>query len=444
MKGKVTAALAAALLFVSAFALAQEYVSISELYDQAQAMGGVWREAFDTPHGEMSVNVPIDVPDIGKLPVFTVEKAKISEALFNQIRLGKKGGDDDEHQYEAELNGKQMEFFLGRDNDYIYGERTDYTGYDAVQTLWIQHGEFRFSQGTGLMQKARPITYHDIKDVDMNKAYMRGSDQTVADIMRLWQEDIRLCLGEEFEIRPTNIVVKGSTVIKSPGEGKVYKRRGYTYVYAEQILEGLPVFGAIALGGYAIPHVATAESNRRSDKLRPYRIGVNHCETRLTAISSNEESYRTMTDLVKIRTIEHDDIPAASLESVLDAVAEEIEMGHIRSIESIRLGYILYSNPDMTDHAWAVPRWVVDCEYVSDDMKSDYARYKKKNHFDAKLVPTIEDENVLVYTGEDGPNLSHYSASVPIDVQTGEPVIFAIGDEKIFSVPEIQTWEDVN
>ena len=444
MKNRFMTALVLTLLIISAAASAQEYVSVSELYDQAQAMGGVWRETFVTPNGEMTVNVPVEVPDIEKLPVITVEKAKISEALFNQIRLGKKGGDDDEHQYEVELSGKQMEFFLGRDNDYIYGERTDYTGYDAVQTLWIQHGEFRFSQGTGLMQKARPITYHDIKDVDMNKAYMRGSDQTVADIMRLWEEDIRLCLGDGFEIRPTDIVVKGSTVIKSPGEGKVYKRRGYTYVYAEQILEGLPVFGAIALSGYAIPHVATAESNRRSDKLRPYRIGVNHCETRLTAISSNEESYRTMTDLVKMRTVEREDIPAASLECVLAGVEKEIEEGHIRSIQSIRLGYILYSNPDMTDYAWAVPRWLVDCEYVSDDMKNDYTRYKKKNYFDAKLVPTIEDENILVYTGEDGPGLSHYSASVPIDVQTGEPIIFAIGDEKTFSVPEIKTWEGVN
>ena len=423
-------------------ATAQEYVSVAELHDQAQAMGGVWQETFDTPSGEMAVDVKIEVPDIEKLPVITVEKAKMSEELFDQIRQGKKGGDDDEHQYEVELNGKEMEFFLGRDNYYVYGEQTDNTGYDAIQTLWIQHGDFRFSVGTGLMQKARPITYHDIEDVDMDKAYMRGSDQTVNDIMRLWQEDIELCLGEGFVIKPTNIEVKGSTIIKSPGKDKVYKRNGYTYVYAQQYIEGLPVFGAMALQ-FSVPHVSTQATNRVYDRLRPYRIGVDHCRVDLTTISSNNESYRTMTDLVKVRTVEQDDIPVASLESVLDAIAEEIEAGRIHNMESIRLGYILYSNPDMTDYAWAVPHWVVDCEYVSDDMKSDYVRYKKKTNFDAKLVPTIEDESVLVYTGEDGPNMSHYSARLPIDVQTGEPIVFTTGDEKVFSVPEIITWDDV-
>ena len=64
---------------------AQEYVSVAELHDQAQAMGGVWQETFDTPSGEMAVDVKIEFPDVEKLPVITVDKAKISEELFNQI-----------------------------------------------------------------------------------------------------------------------------------------------------------------------------------------------------------------------------------------------------------------------------------------------------------------------------------------------------------------------
>lgn len=71
---------------------AQEYVSIAEIYEQAQEMGGVWQETFDTPNGEMTVDVPIIVPDVETMPVVTVEKAKISEALFNQIASGKKYG----------------------------------------------------------------------------------------------------------------------------------------------------------------------------------------------------------------------------------------------------------------------------------------------------------------------------------------------------------------
>lgn len=432
-----------AMMLLAGTALAQDYVSITEIYDQAQAMGGAWRETFETKNGEMTIDVPIIVPDVETMPVLTVEKAKISEELFNQIASGKKGGNADEHQYEVELNGKTMEFFLGRDRDYIYGVQTDDTGYDAVQTLWIQHGDFRFSVGTGLMQKARPITYHDIEDVDMDKAYMRGSDQTTNDIMRLWREDIELCLGEGYVIQPTHIEVKGSTIIANPGDSKVYKRNGYTYVYAVQHLEGLPVFGALARDGFQILYENSAATNKVYHRLDPYRVGVERCSVYLTAISSNDESYRTMTDMVKVRTVEQEDIPAASLDSVLSAIAKEIEAGHIHNMKSIQLGYILYSNPEMTDYAWAVPRWVVDCEYVSDEMQGDYKRYDKKKYFDAELVPTIEDENVYVYTGEEGPNLSHYEARLPIDAQSGKPIIFTTGDEETFSVPKIITWDEV-
>ena len=71
------------LLLVCSVASAQEYVSVAELYEQAQAMNGWWKETFDTPNGEMIVDVPIIVPDVDAMPVLTLEKAKISEEMFN-------------------------------------------------------------------------------------------------------------------------------------------------------------------------------------------------------------------------------------------------------------------------------------------------------------------------------------------------------------------------
>lgn len=228
MKKRMSAVLALALLLGCVpGAMAQEYVSVAALHDQAQAMGGTWRETFDTPNGEVTVDAPIVVPDVEAMPVITVEKARLSEELFDRIRQGKKGGSTDTLQYETELNGKLMEFFLGEENYYIYGKQTDFTGYDAVATLWIQHGAYRYSTGKGLAPRARPNTYHKIADVDMDRAYARGTALTVNDIMRLWQEDIDLCLGEGYVIKPTRIKVMGSTLIKNPGNEKVYKRNGY-------------------------------------------------------------------------------------------------------------------------------------------------------------------------------------------------------------------------
>lgn len=443
MKAKTAIFLALLLVQLCAVAVAQDYVSVTELYDQVQAMGGVWRKTFETPNGEMTVEVPITMPDVEAMPVITVEKAKISEELFDTIRQGQKGGRKDEHRYETELNGKTMEFFLGRDNDYVFGEQTDNTGYDAVTALWIQHGEFRFSQGTGLMQMARPITYHDIEDVDMDKAYMRGSEMTVNDMMRLWREDIELCLGEGYVIEPMMIEVKGSNVIANPGNDVIYKRRGYTYVYALQHLEGVPIFGALAWSnGFSVPYISSSKTNRIYDQLRPYRIGVFCCDTDLTAVFVNDESYRTMSGLVKTRTVEHEDIPLAALDDVLDAVGKEIEAGRMQAIESIQLGYILYSDPEMTDCAVAVPRWTVSCEYIAGEIAEQVKRYGKQKD-ESEMAPTIEDENVYVYTGEMPPRSSYYWADLPIDAQSGSMILFTTGDAETFSVPKMITWEDV-
>lgn len=91
MKKRMSAVLALALLLGCVpGAMAQEYVSVAALHDQAQAMGGTWRETFDTPNGEVTVDAPIVVPDVEAMPVITVKKARLSEELFDRIRQGKR------------------------------------------------------------------------------------------------------------------------------------------------------------------------------------------------------------------------------------------------------------------------------------------------------------------------------------------------------------------
>ena len=80
----------ASMLLVCASASAQEYVSVSEIYEQAEAIGGWWTESFDTPNGQINVDVPIIVPDVDTMPVLTVEKAKLSNEMFDQIASGQK------------------------------------------------------------------------------------------------------------------------------------------------------------------------------------------------------------------------------------------------------------------------------------------------------------------------------------------------------------------
>ena len=436
MKKSISILIALLLTLVCTVASAQEYVSISELYEQAQAMDGWWTETFSTPNGEMTVDVPIIVPEVDEMPVLTVEKAKISEEMFNQIAEGKNTGDEDEHWYEVEMNGESIEFILGEDNYWIFGEQTNFTGYDAFEFCCLFHGEYRSSVGSGMgtaEKQAQPTTFHYRWQIDGDTACVRNSDITLNEAMRLWHEDLALCYpDDDIEIRPTIIKLRGSTLTDATGTGKKYKRDGYMVIEgAEQLIGGIPLMGQITYGCTVFDGGSTAAKNRiEDDVLRDYKLG-SYSVNRWNFFYGNftdENNYRTSGTYARVRTTEYVDVPLASLDTVLDNIRKEIEAGNIRDIFSIQLGYLLYSNPDMTDYAWAIPRWQVKVDYVKSSKDKLYKPYD----------PNSEDDMYIE-------GRLHFT-DLPVDAQSGEPIIFSYGYKKnaeIYAVPEIITWDDI-
>ena len=410
-------------------ASAQEYVSISEIYDQAQAMGGVWQETFETKNGTMTVDVPIIVPDVDAMPVLTLESAKISEELFNQISSGKKYGGKNELQYETELNGELIGFSLGRENDNPFGEETGLMGYDAVKGQFLFHGKFLNSRDSGKWKGTMPREGYYPWELDFDAVNVRKNNITVNKAMELWNEDIALCFpDEEFTIRPTRIVLRGSTL--NPNAKSKDKRDGLIVIEGmEQLIGGIPIMGSIWEKGIAgrIPkNVKERMEDTQKDRATfPYQKG---CHSVLGGgfygTFMNEDTYRTSSNLARVRTMEHEDIPLASLASVLESVREKIESGNIIGIDFIKLGYVLYSNPDMTDYAWAIPRWIVEVRYLTDENRDEHMM---KQMLDPEFVKW---EN-------------NYQAHVPVDAQTGELIVFTIGTAETLSVPEIITWDDI-
>lgn len=264
------------MLLMPTLAMAQgEMVSISELRGQVEQMGR-WKEKYDTPNGEVSVDVPIIVPDVERCPVVTVENRKPwDETMIREIqkKTGKRDG----------------EIFCSYDID--------------GQTVEIQ----LLTNGNGSTTK-----YEAVKDVTM----MAASDE--------------------------------------------------------------------------------------SDYFA--HIGVNG-----------------------VRTVEIDDIPLAPLEEILKRIEMEIEAGNIRAGYALRLGYLRYSNPEMTEYACAVPTWVLDCRYLTTE-----------NQRTADIFETENQEN------EERSIWKTYGFSqIPIDAQTGELKIITTGDEETFSVPKMMTWAEL-
>lgn len=168
------------------------------------------------------------------------------------------------------MGGKSSEFFLGYENDYVNYKKTQIVGYDAVDTLWLQHSAYRFSQGEGKVPSAKPTTYHFPWEIDANQPSLRGSDLTVSEAMRLWKEDIDMCFPEDdFILQPKTIEVYGSILTDQTGKGKEYRNTGHYTIRAEQMVNGVPLMGGvIGIGhGYSIMYPSTKETNRKMEKL---------------------------------------------------------------------------------------------------------------------------------------------------------------------------------
>ncbi len=407
MKKFMAAALISALM-IPALGLAQDMVSVSELYAQAQAMGGRWIGTYETKRGTVAVDAPIIVPDVEQMPVITVERARpLTQEWFDALEAeGRTKKGKNQLEYRTEVEGKDVKLFLGY-------EENGLSGYDAVHALWATHGEYIEK---GLLGPIEPRSDHCAWDLDPSQPFARGTDMTVNGAMALLRQDLeRFYPNDEIEVHPKEIEIKGSILTQNPDKGKKWRVPGeYKLYFVEQYMGGVPIFGEIGsqIGGnhFSISYTATRETNRKSDQLNVYRTGTRACAPQIDVYAQSEENYRVDAEVSRLRSVEIADVPLAPLDEVMANVEKLIDEGKIQSINSLRLGYLLYSNPDMTDHAWAVPRWVLDCTYESRENRG------------------FEDKRL----------------QMPIDAQSADPIIVTIGDEATFSVPALLTWDDVN
>ena len=207
---------------------------------------------------------------------------------------------------------------------------------------------------------------------------------------------------------------------------------GFYQITAEHLIEGIPMIGAIASSQaenhFTVPYTKTDKDDEEERRLKPYRKGSFwNTKIFMEMAASDESDYFAHIGVNGVRTVEIDDIPLAPLEEILKRIEMEIEAGNIRAVYALRLGYLRYSNPDMTEYACAVPTWVLDCRYLT-----------KENQRTADIFETENQEK------EERSFWKTYGFSqIPIDAQTGELKIITTGDEETFSVPKVMTWTEL-
>jgi len=119
--------------------------------------------------------------------------------------------------------------------------------------------------------------------------------------------------------------------------------------FCYEVIRGLPVVGII-------PHTYNDISNHMFESLDDPRYYLLKIES--------EDTYNYAAHLLAEEALIHEDIPLVDFEIAKPQIKKLIEDGRVRKVHSVRLGYILYLEPDHNrQHFRLVPSWVVDCEY---------------------------------------------------------------------------------
>lgn len=415
MKKKIFAALCLTLTLPTAAFAAGGMVSVSELHRQAEEMGR-WQKTYDTPSGKLNVDIPIIVPDVEAFPVITVENDRPFTQEMADEMLKTAFEQDGLTYFHYDMDGQPSEVIWGTLG---MGMTEDY---ESAKDFGVSTGEWR--EGKWSNYDARPNDYRYPWELDMDSTYIRGGDQTVAQAMACFQSVIdEAYLNKGYTIAPKRIAIHGSTAVDGQSNGG----KGYYTIRAEQVMNGIPMFGALCStigdNSFRVAYASSPETNRIANRLAPYCLGAEwRTNVFLKMYTSSDTDYNVNVSMNRIRTVELEDVPLAPLDRVLASIEKEIETGHIRNIHALRLGYMRYSNPDMEDYAWAVPMWVLDCDYVPDGKQDVVDSFHE--HFELDRWTLYE------------------FAQIPLDAQTGEMKIITTGDEATFTVPTLTTWED--
>ena len=163
------------MLLMPTLAMAQgEMVSISELRGQVEQMGR-WKEKYDTVNGEVSIDVPIIVPEVERCPVVTVENQKPwNETMIREIQK-KTEKRDGETFCSYDIDGQTVEIQL------LTNGNGSTTKYEAVKDVTIQAGKYAADDRQMAVEWKYPW------EVDMRQRYIPGKNWTIEQTMEKWQ-----------------------------------------------------------------------------------------------------------------------------------------------------------------------------------------------------------------------------------------------------------------
>ena len=349
-----------ALLLAPTLALASgDMVSISELRQQVEVMGR-WTQTYDTPNGEVSVDIPIIVPEVENMPILQVS-AVMGKDVAEERGLPKAVDQEnagagifyDDFDILSKLNANVDDAAM------IFCENPKEIDLAFLQVSHndpnsMRGGSWDYSSDYYYPNEMNPETLF----AEENEQPMSTANDVLAVLLQNYYGRENADYGVDYvEVRGKARKRVGRTKNDLGAYKKDYPKATY-YISFRQKLEGIPIY--LEIGHKMLTTNQTYVTQEVALKCQRIRgIETNTLEY------MDETSFILDTTWMREEKRIQEDVPLATLEDVMRALEKRIEEGYIRDIYALRLGYVCYLDDTSPDIYALYPAWICDCIYAN-------------------------------------------------------------------------------
>ena len=349
-----------ALLLMPTLALASgDMVSISELRQQVEAMGR-WTQTYDTPNGEVSVDIPIIVPEVENMPILQVsavmgkdvaeEKGLIKSVDQENAGAGIFYDDFDIlSKLNADVDDAAMIFCANpKEIDLAFFQ------VNLDEPLAKRLGNWDYSSDYYYPNEMNPETLF----AEENDQPLSAADDVLAALLQNYYGRENADYGVDYvEVRGKARKRAGRTKNDLGAYKKDYPKGTY-YISFRQKLEGIPIYAEIG------HKMLTTNQTHITQEVALKCQRIRGIETN-TLEYMDETSFILDTTWMREEKQIWEDVPLVTLDEVMQALEKKIEEGYIRDIYVLRLGYVCYLDDTSPDIYALYPAWVCDCIYAN-------------------------------------------------------------------------------
>ncbi len=373
---KLLSLLAAAVLILGAACTAQAGAADEKHYTVQgilkQAADG-WHQSYQAHGRTVVADIPVQVPDAA---VFPALRAEPMPALSSIPITDFRG-----------YNQENSKFF----------NEAGFFRWDSIAGEIKTEAARKSGKSSSKVTEIKPVVRF-FNQLEWDDAYAKNTPSTVRDADALMK-----AIWEKY--------FPNEKILLMPHWANVYgDPQAPLMVYFDQVIRGIPVL-CYSMNSFSHYSVTLKKENRG------YVGGVAIMQG-LSNIGMEDTFYSAQYSLMKEQQEIEPDLPLCSLEQAVKTYEQLIEAGKLRTVQSLRLGYVVWYNKGDKESYTLLPAWVLEGELFRD---ADEERSRPMTEYSDK-------------PGEYGPIL--------VNAQTGELIDpWNASPDRSFDKPDILPWK---